>query len=305
MHLVKLLEKRKKLDFIHKRVLNNKNILLINIIKLTQNLKYFSKKALETRNLITEVNKYYKVSNWIIDSQQTSLLKKIFNKKSNTKKSFELFVYLTDEQKYGTDSYSRYERTLLEEAQNKSMHFITIGSRAYDFCKKNNFKIIKHFQSWSIDYQFILNFAELIKQAYIIDQYNKVNFVINSNKMHNHYFTILPLKLFNLQKLVGNNIEFDTKSISKVKIFPNIKDFYNNIVEQFILFSLQALFVESSFYQAKIGLITSNKINSELEESLLKLNKKIITAKREKEIEEINIITRKKESILDLRRDNG
>ncbi|WP_029905600.1 MSC_0622 family F1-like ATPase gamma subunit [Mycoplasmopsis opalescens] len=301
MQLVKLLDKRKKLNFIHKRVSNNKNILLIKIIKMTKKLKFCSKKAFECKNIITVIKKTYKVNNEIVD-RNLSLLFGFFKKNILKKvKDPELFVYLTDEQKYGTDSYSRYEKTLIKEAKSKNMHFITIGNRAIEFCKNNDFNVVQHFDAWDNSSKFINNFCELIKQYYLIGGYKKVNFVLNSNKNHDQYFTILPLKNFNLEKLVGKfEEEFDHSYLTKGQIFPNVNEFYDNIIDQFIYFSVQALFIESSFYQAKIDLITSNKINSELEESIAKLNKKILSAKREKEIEEINIITRKKKSILNL-----
>lgn len=53
------------------------------------------------------------------------------------------------------------------------------------------------------------------------------------------------------------------------------------------------LISESAFYKAKIGLVSTNTILKDLDESILKLKKQISRAKSELQIEELNLLTKK------------
>ncbi|EPL05604.1 hypothetical protein CP02DC14_1195, partial [Chlamydia psittaci 02DC14] len=61
-----------------------------------------------------------------------------------------------------------------------------------------------------------------------------------------------------------------------------------------------ALICESSFYSAKSGLVTTNKIIKEIDEQKNKLSRQIARIKNEKEIEELSLLTRNKKTFEDM-----
>ncbi|WP_416373808.1 hypothetical protein [Mycoplasmopsis felis] len=76
----------------------------------------------------------YSIKNNFVSSQNSKLIN---NFQKILIKDKELYIYLTEEQKYGIDSYTRYETTILENIKNKNADFILIGERAHSiWCKK-------------------------------------------------------------------------------------------------------------------------------------------------------------------------
>ncbi|VEU75721.1 Uncharacterised protein [Mycoplasmopsis maculosa] len=294
MQLIKLLDKVKKLENIQKKVNNDRNILLINIMKLTKGLNHYTYKALEIKSEISKLFSEYRFKNNIVDNENIFEKSKFFKKiiKSFYKQK-ELWIYVTEEQKYATDSYSRYEHKILETIKKKRADFLPIGKRAIEFCKENKLTIIKEYDLWKNNISFMKNISQIIKTFYIEKNYKNVNFVINSNKNYNNHFTILPINKFNVYELLSNKeIEIKNVSFKNTKIFPNINDYLENQIDLFLLNALHSLFIESSFYTAKVGLVTLNKVSNEIDENVAKIKKKVLSTKREIEIEEITMITR-------------
>lgn len=295
MHLKVIEQKKKALNNILLKVNNEKNIFLIKIMKLNQQLGFHTKNAVINRNLILNLQQKYDIKNDLLSK------KSFFIKKWSRKN---LWIYITEEQKYSTDSYSRYENTILKENKNSKDDFITIGEQAKSFCQKNKFNILKsyakkNFQDKEIDELFIV-----IKMLYLTAEYSSVRFVINSNKNYDSFFTILPINEFDFDKFVPYNAEensyLENLEITKFKIYQNINEFVNTELNIFIQNAINALICESSFYSAKSGLVTTNKIIKEIDEQKNKLSRQIARIKNEKEIEELSLLTRNKKTFEDM-----
>lgn len=289
MDLTRLVTKVENLKKINMKVNNDKNILLINMMKLNKNLSYYIQSAIKNKNLIDAVGNQYNIKNMFVHKNTKSnflnKIKQIFVKQK------ELWIYTTEQQKYATDSYSRYERYILEKTKNKNVDFITIGDRAYNFCKQNKFNVIKDFPT---NTQSILAFelSQIIKILYLEQNYRKVRFVLNTNKNFKGSFTILPTQEFDVYKLSSSTlIETNKLDIKDFKIFPNVETFIDNEANIFIENVVNSLLIESSFYTTKNALVTANKIIKDLDENIMKLSRQAMRVKRQNEIEEIIVLT--------------
>ena len=289
MDLTRLVTKAENLKKINMKVNNDKNILLINMMKLNKNLSYYIQSAIKNKNLIDAVGNQYNIKNMFVHKNKKSnflnKIKQIFVKQK------ELWIYTTEQQKYATDSYSRYERYILEKTKNKNVDFITIGDRAYNFCKQNKFNVIKDFPT---NTQSILAFelSQIIKILYLEQNYRKVRFVLNTNKNFKGSFTILPTQEFDVYKLSSSTlIETNKLDIKDFKIFPNVETFIDNEANIFIENVVNSLLIESSFYTTKNALVTANKIIKDLDENIMKLSRQAMRVKRQNEIEEIIMLT--------------
>lgn len=289
MDLTRLVTKAENLKKINMKVNNDKNILLINMMKLNKNLSYYIQSAIKNKNLIDAVGNQYNIKNMFVHKNTKSnflnKIKQIFVKQK------ELWIYTTEQQKYATDSYSRYERYILEKTKNKNVDFITIGDRAYNFCKQNKFNVIKDFPT---NTQSILAFelSQIIKILYLEQNYRKVRFVLNTNKNFKGSFTILPTQEFDVYKLSSSTlIETNKLDIKDFKIFPNVETFIDNEANIFIENVVNSLLIESSFYTTKNALVTANKIIKDLDENIMKLSRQAMRVKRQNEIEEIIMLT--------------
>lgn len=289
MDLTRLVTKVENLKKINMKVNNDKNILLINMMKLNKNLSYYIQSAIKNKNLIDVVGNQYNIKNMFVHKNTKSnflnKIKQIFVKQK------ELWIYTTEQQKYATDSYSRYERYILEKTKNKNVDFITIGDRAYNFCKQNKFNVIKDFPT---NTQSVLAFelSQIIKILYLEQNYRKVRFVLNTNKNFKGSFTILPTQEFDVYKLSSSTlIETNKLDIKDFKIFPNIETFIDNEANIFIENVVNSLLIESSFYTTKNALVTANKIIKDLDENIMKLSRQAMRVKRQNEIEEIIMLT--------------
>ena len=289
MDLTRLVTKVENLKKINMKVNNDKNILLINMMKLNKNLSYYIQSAVKNKNLIDAVGNQYNIKNMFVHKNTKSnflnKIKQIFIKQK------ELWIYTTEQQKYATDSYSRYERYILEKTKNKNVDFITIGDRAYNFCKQNKFNVIKDFPT---NTQSVLAFelSQIIKILYLEQNYRKVRFVLNTNKNFKGSFTILPTQEFDVYKLSSSTlIETNKLDIKDFKIFPNVETFIDNEANIFIENVVNSLLIESSFYTTKNALVTANKIIKDLDENIMKLSRQAMRVKRQNEIEEIIMLT--------------
>lgn len=289
MDLTRLVTKVENLKKINMKVNNDKNILLINMMKLNKNLSYYIQSAVKNKNLIDAVGNQYNIKNMFVHKNTKSIflnkIKQIFIKQK------ELWIYTTEQQKYATDSYSRYERYILEKTKNKNVDFITIGDRAYNFCKQNKFNVIKDFPT---NTQSVLAFelSQIIKILYLEQNYRKVRFVLNTNKNFKGSFTILPTQEFDVYKLSSSTlIETNKLDIKDFKIFPNVETFIDNEANIFIENVVNSLLIESSFYTTKNALVTANKIIKDLDENIMKLSRQAMRVKRQNEIEEIIMLT--------------
>lgn len=301
MQLKNLQTRKQNLENIALKVNNDKNILLIDIMKLTKKLKYYVANAVSNKQLINMLEQKYKFRNDFISKQvfKSKTLDSAFhNLKRKFTKAKQLIVYVTEKQKYSTDSYSRYERLIKNKVKNLPADFITIGERSLSFCNENKYNVLKSFELQKHSTKQTSMLASMIKLLYAEFNYESVHFVINSNKNFNDSFCVLPLKSFDIDKFLNQEQKqnIDTKQFDKFKIFPDIETFLNTQVSIFLENAIQSLMVESSFYESKNTLVNLNQITKQLDEEQLKLSKKLISLKREKEIEEIILLTKNNES---------
>ncbi|MBU4690542.1 F0F1 ATP synthase subunit gamma [Mycoplasma sp. ES3157-GEN-MYC] len=293
MHFKKIEQKKSSLENIYLRVNNEKNILLINIMKLNKKLQFYVENALTNKVLINELQKQYIVKSNFINKNQfksskfTSLISKLF------KKPKQLWIYLTEEQKHSTDSYTRYEKMILTKIKKVNADFITIGQRAYEFCNQNKLNLLKNYDNSVIEKELANELTYLVKYLYADEMYDSVHFVINTNKAFKEDFTILPIDNFDVNKLTDSKSQISNLNIKNYEIYPNIEKFIDSQIDIFLSNAIHSLIIESYFYNAKNNLISTNQIIKQLDEEILKLNKQIIKHKREKEIEEIVMFFRK------------
>nr|WP_318028534.1 hypothetical protein [Mycoplasmopsis bovis] len=245
------------------------------------------------KNMILALRNEYSFKSLLVSKddypfKSLAIIKKIRNLFIKPK---ELWIYLTEEQKYATDSYSRYENNILTNTKKVNADFITIGKRATEFCKLNNLNIIYEIDNSDIYSDLSWRLCQIIKFLFAQENYESLHFVINSNKNINGNFTILPVNEFNIDILSESSYESEDINIKSFKIFPNIDQYISSQINSFIENSVQSLLVESSFYKSKIGLVSTNKIINELDDEMKKIGKKIIRIKRENEIEEIVLLT--------------
>ncbi|WFQ91703.1 hypothetical protein MFERI14815_00307 [Mycoplasma feriruminatoris] len=302
MDLKKIETKLNNLKTIHQRLSNEKNILLIDMIKQNALLNYYVKNALWNQNIISLLQKEYKIKNNLINESKTSKNKLVNKLKSFVNQDKQLWIYVTEEQKYSTDSYSRYENHILNTIKKKNADFITIGNRAKEFCTLNKLNVIYNVDQKQAISKLSWILTLIVKFLFSQYNYNSLHFVINSNKNKENSFIILPLTKFNVNSLTESKSEFDLTDIKEFKIFPDINNYIQTQIDNFIENSIQSLLVESSFYKTKNELIKTNKTINEVDEEVKKLNKKIIRIKREKEIEEIVLLTSNNKKFL-IRRD--
>ncbi|WBP83842.1 MSC_0622 family F1-like ATPase gamma subunit [Mycoplasmopsis edwardii] len=293
MHIKDLIQKKNNLENIKIKVNNDKNILLINILNLTRRLSFYVDNALLNSQMLDGLKEKYNIKNNFIQTNKIELLKQ------KIKKPKELYIYLTEEQKYGTDSYSRYEREILKRSKKVNIDFITIGERAKNFVTSNKLELIKDFENSSYK-NLIKILTKIIKILFVETNYSKVNFVINSNKNYKDPFTILPLENFDVHKLlqIEENVG-ETDSLKEYKIYPNIENFIESQIFVFLENVINSLITESSFYNAKNNLVTIDKKIKQIDDELLIVNKRVNRAKQEKQIEEIILLTKKKKTIFD------
>lgn len=293
MHIKDLIQKKRNLENIHVKVNNDKNILLINILNLTRKLSFYVDNALLNSKLLDGLKEKYNIKNNFIQSNKFTQLK------HKIKKPRELYIYLTEEQKYGTDSYSRYENEILKRSKDSSIDFISIGERSKNFIESNKLNLLRYFDNSSYP-NLTKILTKTIKILFVENNYSKVNFVINSSKNYKDPFTILPLENFDVDKLLQLKERTEwNNSLKDYKIYPNIENFIEAQIFVYLENVINSLIVESSFYNAKNNLVTIDKKIKQIDEELSIVTKRVNRAKQEKQIEEIILLTQKKKTIFD------
>ncbi|UWV86462.1 hypothetical protein NW063_01875 [Mycoplasmopsis cynos] len=267
--------------------------MLINILNLTRKLSFYVDNALLNSKLLDGLKEKYNIKNNFIQSNKFTQLK------HKIKKPRELYIYLTEEQKYGTDSYSRYENEILKRSKDSSIDFISIGERSKNFIESNKLNLLRYFDNSSYP-NLTKILTKTIKILFVENNYSKVNFVINSSKNYKDPFTILPLENFDVDKLLQLKEKTEwNNSLKDYKIYPNIENFIEAQIFVYLENVINSLIVESSFYNAKNNLVTIDKKIKQIDEELLIVTKRVNRAKQEKQIEEIILLTQKKKTIFD------
>ncbi|VEU59188.1 MSC_0622 family F1-like ATPase gamma subunit [Mesomycoplasma neurolyticum] len=286
MHLKNIVKKKENLEKIFLKANSQKNILLVTIAKLNNQLKFYARNAFNNKEIINQISSLYNIENSLIEKEK-NIYSFLFNKFQKEK---ELWIYLKEKEEYSVDSYSRYEKIILNNVKSKKIDFIALNESAKNFLQKNNLKILKTFDLKVEEISTIL--STTIKFLYLNNNYKKVNFILNSNKNYNSYFTILPLHDFDISKFNLDSNSILKNSIDKYSIYPNVNNFVDNTLDTYIENVVNSLIVESKFYKAKNNLVKFNKVLKDIDQKIFTIKRKIAKIKQEKEIEEIALITK-------------
>lgn len=260
-----------------------KNLSLLTIFKLSKTLNINMKRAFENVDNIELIQKKLNFYN-------NDFLKQGFFGKNKSN----LWIYITEIEKYEVDAYTRYEKNILQKI-NKKDKIICVGKRANAFALKNELNIIKNFAS-TTENNITFEITRLIETYYSIGEFSKVLIVVNSNKITNSELEILPVMKIN-NGFFGSNLKSKKRDLTTLNIFPNIKEFIKNEIHNYIFYMLNSLLIESSFYNAKNKLVRENKLIKELDEDIFKYKRKIARIKSERQIEEIVMISKNKSFI--------
>lgn len=292
MDLKKTKKKLENLQIIQEKVESDKNILLVNMLKLSRKLNESYQNTLNNVSLLNYVIDNFFVSNIFIDSKPRKIIEKL--NRIDSKKT--LYVFITEEQKHETDSFKRYKEYLAKTADFSKDIFILIGEEAKRFGKENNLNVIYSVsQNVNID---VLKYeiSNLIKYEFLNKNIGAVKFVLNSTKIKDKYIQILPIKENNLsnfeestQEALAYQFSFATKNI---KVYPNIEGFVNNEISNYLKNVIATLLFESSFFNEKNKLVHANKLANELDEQIKTKKRKYLQLRREREIEEIMLISK-------------
>ncbi|MBN0919018.1 MSC_0622 family F1-like ATPase gamma subunit [[Mycoplasma] gypis] len=295
MNLKKLQNKLASYTNIYKVIESEKNITLINILKLSKQNNYFLSRSIQSKHFIEQITQRYEVNNEIIKSSKKIQNKFLQKLKLNTKTP-KLWVYITEKEKYETDSYAKHEESLNKNADFKKDIFISIGERANNFCKQKKANVV--FEYKKNDVAFLSNFLPKYIENFIENNgYHDINFIINSAKIKDSWLSVLPIEKFNLRldevnKFIPNDIDF-----KNIKIYPNIDNFIESEVHSYLTYITLTLLNESSIVNEKYNLIAQNKIINDLEDRLFVLKKFVNREKRQLEVEEISLLSYKKDLI--------
>lgn len=171
---------------------------------------------------------------------------------------------------------------------------VVIGKRANEFAIKHKAHVI--FSHDKNDVEFLVKILPKFLQNYLkTNGFHNLNFVINSSKLKEAYLSVLPLNKLNFK--IERNLQNKVESVdtSKLKIYPEIKEFINSEFESYLTYVSLSLLSESALISEKYKLVALNKTLNDLDEKLRLLNIRIEREKRELEVEQISILFKKKD----------
>ncbi|AFP76983.1 hypothetical protein RUS47_03550 [Mycoplasmoides gallisepticum] len=305
MDIKKLERKQVSLKNIYTLVSSKRDIALIKIFKLSKRFEYFYKRAINSKTLLDILHKkfnlknpFYEESSLLANNKLINLtLDKVENMFFVSKKR--LWIYVTETQNAAADNYSRYDRAILKQENVKEDQFITIGEHAKNFCLKNKLEVVKHYPENDYD-ELSKMIPEIIRLKIESGDIIDINFVINSNKIKNKFLKILPIKHFELDTSYYEKADTIVENIEKYKLYNNLQEFIVNEINSYLRNVVTSLLVESSLIVAKNNLVKYNKTISDLDETLLNLRREILKQKRELEIQELQMLTRSNESMINM-----
>ncbi|TPR54063.1 MSC_0622 family F1-like ATPase gamma subunit [Metamycoplasma neophronis] len=295
MQIKTIKEKNKSLDNILKIIESKKNITLINILKLTKRIAFYYERTERSRNIIKKLSERHQIDLPILNHEKTHWYEKSkwLRKLSQKLLPASIWVYITEEEKYDTNSYLKHELNI-EKNYRKNDVFIAIGKRAINFCKNKNYNVIYSEQENDIDKltkvlpDFILNYLK----AY---GFFNVRFIINSSKLKQDYLEILPMKKLNFD-LQGHYETLENEiDLNKLTIYPDIISFINSEINSYLTYMTLTLLSESSLIYQKYKLVDENQKINDLEKKQRQLHLKELRAKREIEVEQISLLSKKKD----------
>lgn len=287
MNVKSLVNKRESYTKIKKIVESGKNITLINILRLSKQNVFYFERSLQAKYYIESLAKRYEIKHSLILQKQLKILSKLSRVKS-------IWVYITEEEKFATNSYQRHERNMKKSIDFKRDFLVVIGKRANEFATKHKAHVI--FSHDKNDVEFLVKILPKFLQNYLkTNGFHNLNFVINSSKLKESYLSVLPLNKLNFK--IERNLQNKVESVdtSKLKIYPEIKEFINSEFESYLTYVSLSLLSESALISEKYKLVALNKTLNDLDEKLRLLNIRIEREKRELEVEQISILFKKKD----------
>ncbi|MFA7703320.1 MSC_0622 family F1-like ATPase gamma subunit [Mycoplasmopsis synoviae] len=287
MNVKSLVNKRESYTKIKKIVESDKNITLINILRLSKQNVFYFERSLQAKYYIESLAKRYEIKHSLILQKQLKILSKLSRVKS-------IWVYITEEEKFATNSYQRHERNMKKSIDFKRDFLVVIGKRANEFATKHKAHVI--FSHDKNDVEFLVKILPKFLQNYLkTNGFHNLNFVINSSKLKEAYLSVLPLNKLNFK--IERNLQNKVESVdtSKLKIYPEIKEFINSEFESYLTYVSLSLLSESALISEKYKLVALNKTLNDLNEKLRLLNIRIEREKRELEVEQISILFKKKD----------
>ncbi|VEU76660.1 MSC_0622 family F1-like ATPase gamma subunit [Mycoplasmopsis columbina] len=285
MNIKKIKEKQEQLIKIYKIIESRKNITLVNILKLSKIVSFYLDRTNLSKVIIEEFLKKFNIINSTLDKKNS-----ILNFKSKTN----LWVYVTEEEKYSTNSYKKHEDTIIEKANIERDKFIVIGQRAVNFAEDQKLHVIYQEKENNVaTLSKIL--PKLIINTFKNNEVNQLNVVINSSKISHKYIKLLPIKENNFEFKYHTKSSLKIDNLTSYKIYPNLDNFVESELENYLTFAIVSLLMESSLVKEKYNLVVQNKTLNDLEEKIAKQKRIYLRFKKDLEIEEISILSRKKD----------
>ncbi|WP_027119696.1 MSC_0622 family F1-like ATPase gamma subunit [[Mycoplasma] testudinis] len=286
MNIKKIKLRLKNFISIKKIVALKRNISMIQINQLIKKTRFLLKNVLLSQHLIELlVNREHLISPiWKNENDLT---------KQKTKNNFAhktLWIYLTNVQKYTKNFYIKTNEKLL--SQNKSQDaYITLGKEAQEFVKQNNLTLLHAFDDFN-NQLVSTKLARLIKTYIVSNQFQEVKFILNTNKIDDYVATIFPIKKFDF-KMSLNELQqdIDKMQLQDFKIYPGVNEFLESMATNYFENVVDTMVVEASFINFKNKLIEENRQLKQLDDLIKKNKIDLIKIMREKEIEEIVMIT--------------
>ncbi|MFV8472762.1 MSC_0622 family F1-like ATPase gamma subunit [Mycoplasma sp. SH20] len=302
MHIKKIKQKAESLDKILTIVESQKNINLINILRLSQQIGMYFQRANQAKSYIDYLASNYAITNPLIEpvnNHYLSFLNKLTAKSAISYKT--IWVYITEEEKYETNSYRKYENFLLQNA-NKNDSFVVIGQRAKTFAQENKLDII--FENSFNDVTYLTDVLPDFLEAYLeTNGFCKIKFVLNSSKTKQLSLNVIPLSELNFDLDLYRK-ENNFLSIQGLNIYPDISSFVKSQLKSYLTYMTLALLSESNLIYQKYALVAINQKINDLEKKQKRLALEVLRAKRELEVEQISILSKKKDLLHDEKGDS-
>ncbi|WP_036451991.1 MSC_0622 family F1-like ATPase gamma subunit [Mycoplasma buteonis] len=289
MHIRKIKAKFNSLSKIIKIVESNKNITLINILKLSKQISFYFERANQTKTVIETIQKNYAVDSVFLQNNQAGFFSSL--KSKNTTPT--IWVYVTEEEQYSTNSYFKHEQNILAELK-KNDKFIAIGERACNFVKNQNLTTI-----YSENFNDVVKLSHnlpLVLQTEILQKgFANIRFVINSSKIKSKYLDVLPLSALNFNLNVKDYKLEEKIDVKKLKVYPDVQSFIESEIASYLTYISLTLLSESALINQKYKLVAENQKINDLEKKQKQLKLAMNRARREQEVENMSLLSKKKD----------
>lgn len=290
MNIKKIETKLNNLDKIYKIVESNKNVTLINILKLSKSINNYFERSRYSKELIKTIQNKYNVTHEFLKASTFSSLFKGKNHFST------IWVYITEVEKFDTDSYKKHEVLLKKNFRLGTDVIVAIGKRAVEFATENNYDII--FQREINEVEVLSNILPQYLENYLgANGFHNIKFIINSSKISESYITVFPIHENNFNFEQAKGITHDLSHLAKVKIYPNTTSFIDNEIHNYLTYVTLSLLTESSLIYEKYNLVVQNKTLNDLEEKRRKIKIKLLNEKREIEVEQFSLLSSKRDML--------